>query len=359
MTMNILAIETSCDETAVALLEVKNGQFKILANFVSSQINIHRKYGGVVPEVAARTHLETIIPLLKKLPKSAKIDYLAVTYGPGLVTSLLIGLETAKTLSFVWQKPLIAINHLEGHLYANWLSPQQDKIKFPALGLIVSGGHTELVLMKNHLSYKKVGETLDDAAGECFDKVAKLLKIGYPGGPIISRLATQGNPDKYNLPRPMFYSKDYNFSFSGLKTAVLYKLKEIGNQPEKFLPDFCASFQQAVIDVLIKKTLGAAEKYKVKSIILGGGVVANGELREQLEVKVKEKLPSVFLSIPELKFCTDNAVMIAVASYFHITCPVKLPIKPQRNSLKADYFTGARKDFTDCKNLETNPNLEL
>ncbi|TSC95725.1 MAG: tRNA N6-adenosine threonylcarbamoyltransferase [Parcubacteria group bacterium Athens1014_10] len=377
--MIILAIETSCDETALCLLEAKNGSFNILSNLVSSQTNIHRKYGGIVPEVAARKHLEIIIPLieksLKNLPKNLKIDYLAVTNGPGLITSLLVGVETAKTLSYVWQKPLIAVNHLEGHIYANWLTdrgdgkprdgvilfahprdcfvasaeaprndkekvitPRNDKnVKFPALCLVVSGGHTELVLMKNHLKYQKIGQTLDDAAGECFDKVAKLLNIGYPGGPIISKLAESGNPYKYNLPRPMSKTKNYNFSFSGLKTAALYQSRKIKSKPKNFLEDFCASFQQAVVDVLIEKTIRAAKEYKVKSIILGGGVVANKKLREDLKKQTAINLPEVNLFIPELKFCTDNAAMIGAAAYFHI----------------------AKKDFSDWQKIKTDPNLEL
>lgn len=338
--MIILAIETSCDETSIAILEAKNGQFKILSNLVASQINIHKKYGGIVPEVAARKHIEVILPLLDealKNLKKKKIDYIATTYGPGLITSLLIGIETAKALSYVWQKPLIGINHLEGHIYANWLSSEKDKIKFPALCLVVSGGHTELVLMKNHGQYKKIGETLDDAAGECFDKVAKLLEIGYPGGPIISQLAKNGNPHAFNLPRPMIKSGNYDFSFSGLKTAVLYKLQGLKFRPQNFLPDFCASFQQAVVDVLLEKTIKAAKEYKVKSIVLGGGVVANKELRKQLEEKVKKELHQVNLFIPPLEFCTDNAAMIASAAYFH----------------------ALKKDFIDWKKLKVDPNLNF
>ena len=338
--MIILGIETSCDETAVCLLEAKKNEFKILSNLVSSQVNIHKKYGGIVPEVAARKHIETILPLLNQcleaLSKNSTPDYIAVTNGPGLITSLLIGLETAKTLSYVWQKPLVGVNHLEGHLYSFLLS-QKTEISnlFPSLGLVVSGGHTELVLMKNHCQYKKIGQTLDDAAGECFDKTAKLLKIGYPGGPIISRYAEKGNPYKYDLPRPMINSDNYNFSFSGLKTAVLYQSKKI--KPKKILPDFCASFQQAVIDVLVAKTIKAAKEHKVKNIILGGGVIANKELRGQLAEKTKQKLPEINLFIPELKFCTDNAAMIAIAAYLHI----------------------AKKDFIPWQKIKVDPNLEL
>lgn len=388
--MLILAIETSCDETAVALLKAENGRFEIISNLVFSQIEIHKKYGGIVPETAARKHIETILPLLgqclkksecdKKTIKisdqskgikspisfSPKIDCIAVTNGPGLITSLLVGVETAKALSYVWQKPLVNVNHLEGHIYANWLTPideipnhkfQNPKIEFPALCLIVSGGHTELVLMKNHGQYKKIGETLDDAAGECFDKVAKLLEIGYPGGPIISQLAKNGNPHAFDLPRPMIKSGNYNFSFSGLKTAVLYKLQgfhpvksprgailpraklfnRVKFRPQNFLPDFCASFQQAVIDVLLEKTIKAAKEYKVKSIVLGGGVAANKELRKQFEEKVKKELCGVNLFIPPLEFCTDNAAMIAAAAYFHIL----------------------KNNFSDWKKSKVDPNLNF
>ena len=361
--MLILGIETSCDETAASLLEIKGGRIKILSNIVSSQIKIHQKYGGIVPEKAARKHLEMILPVIKQALKKANkkidsidcIDCIAVTVGPGLITSLLIGVETAKILAYVWQKPIISINHLEGHIYANWLSTTDNlkskilnlkSISFPFLCLIVSGGHTELILMKDYGKYRKIGQTRDDAAGEAFDKVAKLLNLGYPGGPIISRMAEKGNPKKFDLPRPMINSNDFDFSFSGLKTAVLYLTKKLKSYPglaprsgagKLQANDLCASFQQAVIDVLTKKTIQAAEKYKVKTILLGGGVAANKKLREQLAKMIKKEIPDSKFILPDPKFCTDNASMIACAGYFH----------------------AIKKDFTPWWKLRMDPNLEL
>ena len=227
--MRILGIETSCDETAVSLIRVNKRGIEIEKNIVSSQVDVHAKYGGVVPEVAARMHVEVIIPLLQEAMgrkfKAEDIDVIAVTRGPGLITSLLVGIETAKTLSYVWGKPIIPVNHLEGHLYSSWLENDELKIDrqdiFPAIALLVSGGHTELVLIKDYNKYKLIGSTRDDAAGEAFDKVAKMLKLGYPGGPIISERAAEGYKKEIDLPRPMINSKDFDFSFSGLKTAVL------------------------------------------------------------------------------------------------------------------------------------------
>ena len=227
--MIILGIETSCDDTAVSLIRGTKNKLTILSHIVSSQIMTHRKYGGVVPEVAARRHVINIIPTLDSALRQAKIssdkiDVIAVTRGPGLVTSLRVGVQTAKTLAFAWGKKIIGVNHMEGHIYANWLG--HHKILLPALCLIVSGGHTELILMKNHGQYKLVGQTRDDAAGEAFDKVAKLIGLKYPGGPLIQKLAKQGNANRFNFPRPMLYQKNYDFSFSGLKTAVLYLVKK-------------------------------------------------------------------------------------------------------------------------------------
>ncbi len=320
--MKVLAIETSCDETAVALLNVGPSGFKLEKNIVSSQIAIHSKYGGVVPEVAARKHLETLLSLLSKtigLKKLKTVDLLAVTSGPGLITSLMIGTETAKTLAMTLDKPLMGVNHLEGHIYSNWLSHKElfksDKKIFPALVLIVSGGHTELVLMKGHGQYKLLGQTLDDAAGEAFDKVAKILNLGYPGGPIISKLAEGGNSRAMNFPRPMSQSKDLNFSYAGLKTAVLYYLQKQKKVSKKELPDIAASFQAAAIDVLTIKTAKAIKNFKPKSIVLAGGVSANNELRKSFVKLSKEYGLPVFY--PELKLTGDNAAMIAVAAYYH------------------------------------------
>lgn len=319
--MIILGIETSCDETSSAVIKVDRGKIKILSNIVSSQIKIHKKYGGVVPEIAARHHVEDILPVIDQSLKTTKInpkdiDLIAVTAGPGLITSLIVGVETAKTLSYVWQKPLLAVNHMYAHLAGNFL----EDIKFPSLALIVSGGHTELILLKNYHNYKKIGQTIDDAAGEAFDKVAKLLDLGYPGGPAISATAAQIPDSKFKIPdlkfpRPMIGSDNFNFSFSGLKTAVLYKVKKMKkSELKKRTPEICYEFQQAVIDVLITKTMEAAKKYQVKTVVLAGGVAANKELRETLQKRVQAQ--KLEFKVPEFKLCTDNAAMIAIAGYY-------------------------------------------
>lgn len=342
--MLILGVETSCDETAASLIEIKKRKVKILSNVVSSQIKIHQKYGGIVPEIAARKHLETILYVIKgalRGVKKEKIDLLAVTTGPGLITSLLIGVEAAKTLAYVWQKPIVAINHLEGHIYAGYLSSSDFRLsnfEFPALCLIVSGGHTELVLIKDHDQYQKIGQTRDDAAGEAFDKVAKLLNLGYPGGPIISKLAQRGNDQAFNLPRPMINSNDFDFSFSGLKTAVLYLIKRLRATKCLFqIEDFCASFEQAVIEVLITKTIRATKKYNVKTVILTGGVAANKKLRKRLKERIKKESPTINYQVPPIEFCTDNAAMIAWAGFFRFI----------------------HHKLTPWKKLKVNPNLEL
>jgi len=343
--MKILAIETSCDETAAALLEAKGNKFKLDSNIVASQIDLHAKTGGIVPEVAAREHTIKIIPVINKAVKDLKeIDVIAATAGPGLITSLIVGLETAKTLAFALNKPLIPVNHMEGHLYANWLPSRitnhqslitfkLPQIKFPALCLIISGGHTEIILMKDEYHYKKIGQTLDDAAGEAFDKVAKIIDLGYPGGPIIEKMAKQGNPEKYNLPRPMLNRAGFDFSFSGLKTAVLYLVKEQKNISDTFKKDLSASFQKAAIDVLINKTLKAAQKYKVKTVMVSGGVAAN----QALAKKFKKAVKGINLYIPSLKFCTDNAAMIAMAGWFQ----------------------AQKKNFANIKKIKANSNWEL
>ncbi len=337
--MKILAIETSCDETAICVLEASGsppaGGFKILSNLVASQVKVHAPWGGVVPNLAKREHQKNLPIILKKALKEAKlslqkpkIDLIAVTNGPGLEPALWVGINFAEDLARKWKKPLLGINHLEGHIFSVLL-PEPQKIIFPALALVVSGGHTELVLIKNWLKYRVLGQTLDDAAGEAFDKVARLLGLGYPGGPAIAAeaaksigsptsLNTEGSRTSFNsfkLPRPMINSKDYNFSFSGLKTAVLYKLKELGIIDEATKSEIAYEFQQAVVDVLIKKTIRAAKEYKAKTIILGGGVAANKELRRQLEETVKSLKNLPKLLMPEMKFTGDNAAMIALAAY--------------------------------------------
>ena len=313
----ILGIETSCDETAAAVVQQKGGKFFIKANVVWSQIKIHQKYGGVVPEVAARNHIKNILPVISQALIEAKIkpkqiDKIAVTVGPGLITSLLIGVQTAKTLAYSWQKSIYPINHLKAHIYVNWL--KNRPIKLPAIALVVSGGHTELILVKDKNRLKKIGQTLDDAAGEAFDKVAQLLKIGYPGGPIVSRLAAKGNAHAFDFPRPMTDSNNFNFSFSGLKTAVLYTLKKSQPENKALTADICASFQQAVVDVLAKKTIKAGLHFGAKTVILSGGVAANQLLRQTLEKKTGN-LKLDFL-MPAINLCTDNAVMIALAANF-------------------------------------------
>jgi len=354
--MKILAIESSCDETSAAVVEGSRGKVKILSNVVSSQINIHKKYGGVVPEVAARNHILDIIPVIDEALAEAypsplrrgrlgggvsKIDLVAVTVGPGLMSSLLIGAQTAETFAYVWGKPLLPVNHIEGHIYANWLS--LGKIKFPALALVVSGGHTQLILMKDHLKYKTIGQTRDDAAGEAFDKVAKLLGLSYPGGPIISKMAdavewNSADSHKFNLPRPMINSNDFDFSFSGLKTAVLYLVKELESKKrldKQIIANICAEFQQAVIDVLVAKTIKAAKNHKVKTVLLAGGVAANKELKKQLSEAVEQKLGIKF-SVPEQKLCTDNAAMIGAAAYYRYkakpSCAKEPPVGIKVNS---------------------------
>jgi N6-L-threonylcarbamoyladenine synthase len=317
--MRVLGIESSCDESAIALLDISKSKIKIEKNIISSQINIHKKYGGIVPEVAARHHAENFFPILKEAKINFKnVDQIAVTYGPGLITSLMIGLELAKTLSYLYQKPLIPVNHIEAHIYSNWLShPELFKNKnFPALAVVVSGGHTQLFLMKNYGQYKLVGETVDDAVGEAYDKVARILNLGYPGGPIISQRANQyKGEDKLNFPRPMKNTKNFQMSFSGLKTAVLYKARDEKKWTEQKINEYCFSFQEAVIDVLTHKIIQAAQKYSVKNILLGGGVSANQELRKVLKNKA-DKL-GIKTYFPELKYTGDNATMIAMAGYFN------------------------------------------
>ncbi len=307
--MKILGIETSCDETAAAVVE--DGT-KILSNQIVSQVEIHARYGGIVPEVASRQHLLSIIPILERAINEAKVDWskldgIAITNGPGLAGSLLVGVNAAKAISFARNLPLTGVNHLEGHIYANWLSGQ--KPEFPIICLIVSGGHSDLVLMRGHSDYFVLGRTRDDAAGEAFDKAARILELGYPGGPAIDKAAQGGN---VNLKLPRAWLKGTNdFSFSGLKTALL-QLSEKGEIPS--VADAAASFQEAIIDVLVTKTVDTAKEYRVKQIMLAGGVASNKLLRKRL----LEKSPFPVL-IPPPVLCTDNAAMIAACGYFRFT----------------------------------------
>lgn len=320
----MLAIETSCDETAVAVVACnKDGvayRFAVEEYLVHTQIPVHRKHGGVVPEVAAREHavrlprlldqLSSRLPL-KKLQKN--VDAVAVTAGPGLVTSLLVGVEVARTLSYAWKKPLVPVNHLEGHIYANLLTTDaavNPQFKFPVLALIVSGGHTELVLMKKHLSYQLIGSTRDDAAGEAFDKTAKLMNLPYPGGPVLAKLADEGNRTAVNFPRAMLDQKNFDFSFSGLKTAVATYVQK---NKKTIAKDVAASFQEAVVDALLTKTLRATEAHQPKTVLVAGGVAANRALRERLRTSFAEQFPKITVLEPTIKYTTDNAAMIGAA----------------------------------------------
>ncbi|WP_035512647.1 tRNA (adenosine(37)-N6)-threonylcarbamoyltransferase complex transferase subunit TsaD [Halalkalibacillus halophilus] len=306
----ILAIETSCDETAVAVIQGGN---KILSNVVATQMEIHQKFGGVVPEVASRHHMEQITLVMEQALEEAKvtmeqIDAVAVTKGPGLVGALLVGVNAAKAIAFAHQKPLIAVHHIAGHIYANRFQAEFD---FPLLSLVVSGGHSELIVMDEHGSYDIIGETRDDAAGEAYDKVAKALKLPYPGGPQIDRLAQQGE-DTYNFPRA-WLQDSYDFSFSGLKTAVINQLHKLRQKDQTIdQENIAASFQSSVMEVLVEKTYQAATAYEVKQLIVAGGVSANKELRERMEEKFKDS--SIQVMIPPLYLCTDNAAMIGAAA---------------------------------------------
>lgn len=310
--MLILGIESSCDETSIAL--VRDGK-EVIANLVSSQIDIHAKYGGVVPEVASRQHILTINPLLEQLFKETgitekEIDYLAVTHGPGLQGSLLVGLMTAKTLAWLWDKPLIGVNHLEGHIYSCFI---ENPIEPPVLILLVSGGHTELIAFNKHGEYKLIGKTRDDATGEAFDKVARLLGLPYPGGPHIDRIAKNGDENRFNFPIGMQGS--YDFSFSGLKTAVLYKINDLKKESEELpIEDIAASFSKTTAKTLVGKTVKAALENDLKRIVVAGGVAANSFLRKELDKATKKHKLEVYF--PSLKYCTDNAAMIASAAYY-------------------------------------------
>ena len=394
--MTILGIETSCDETAIAVVEVSGPatrpRVRVLSNVVASQAKLHAQFGGVVPHLAKREHQRNLVPVLLMALKEAKlrnpkhqirnpkqiqnskfkildsilereldlfarmmeyvlplatpkIDAIAVTVGPGLAPALWVGVNFARALAYLWGRPLIPVNHLEGHIYTNLipeiranqkfeaLNPKQiqnqkfqipnrfefriSNLEFPAIVLLVSGGHTELVLMGRYGDYRVLGETLDDAAGEAFDKVAKMMGLGFPGGPIVSKLAERGNPHVFNFPRPMLHSKDFNFSFSGLKTAVLYTLRGIKRVGERTKRDIAASFEQAVADVLVAKTLRAAKQYRAKTVMIGGGVAANKKLRAELGAALQRSFPSASYLLPSPSLTGDNALMIALAGWFN------------------------------------------
>jgi len=309
--MYVLGVETSCDETSVSI--VKDGK-EVLANQVLSQIDIHKDYGGVVPEIASREHVKGITYVFDKAMKKAGIEYqdldlIAVTTGPGLIGSLLIGVNAAKVISLNYDIPIVGVHHIAGHIYANHI---EHSMEFPLLALVVSGGHTELVLMKDHYDFKKLGETQDDAVGEAYDKIARVLGLEYPGGPIVDKLAQKGN-DVFDFPRPMIDSDDFNFSFSGLKSKVINTHHNLKQKQAEIRPeDFCASFQEAVTDVLVSKTIKAKTLFSVKQIIVAGGVAANLGLR----AKLKNSISDIPVYFPEMDYCTDNAAMIAVAGYY-------------------------------------------
>lgn len=371
--MKILAIETSCDDTALSLVEAEGGleepRFKVLAHLVSSQTKIHEEWGGVVPMLAKREHGKNLVPLLLKLLKETnlsgaepyagsnkeeiekilerepelkenffqyvinlrapEIDAIVVTYGPGLEPALWVGLNFARALSLLWHKPLIPVNHMEGHIYAS-LAATDQIIEFPALALLVSGGHTELVLVKNWLEYQILGQTRDDAVGEAFDKVARILGLPYPGGPEISRLAKTGEKKKeFTLPRPMIHSDNYDFSFSGLKTAVLYMVKKIPELTEEIKASIAREFEDSVVEVLTTKTHRALDEFSPATVIIGGGVSANNALRTSLE-KLLSAYPDKKLLLPDRQLSTDNATMIAIAGYLHYLSSPQITPEPLR-----------------------------
>ncbi|OIO52818.1 tRNA (adenosine(37)-N6)-threonylcarbamoyltransferase complex transferase subunit TsaD [Candidatus Uhrbacteria bacterium CG_4_10_14_0_8_um_filter_58_22] len=353
--MRIIGIESSCDDSAVAYLEMRDGKVVRLEQVVASQL-VHANYGGVVPEVAAREHSAKLPVILKELAHlvvgtadGAKLgrvtDLVAATAGPGLATSLRVGLDTARGLAAAWNKPFFAINHIDGHVSANWLpgkdapSPLEGNDPFPAVALVVSGGHTELLRLSGHGDYELLGATLDDAAGEAFDKTAKLMGLGYPGGPAISRAAVNGNPQAYDFPRPMSGTDDFNFSFSGLKTSVRYFIEknvERLSDPQ-FVADLSASVEQAIVDVLVLKTVWAAEACGSRTVLLAGGVAANRKLRETLRSVLADRLPDVRFVEPRPEHCTDNAAMIAMAGHLQ----------------------SARRGPDDWRISEADPNWEL
>ena len=315
MISTILGIESSCDETSAAI--VKNGN-TVLSNIVSSQIDTHKLYGGVVPEVASRKHIEAIIPVLDEALNKAGItlndvDGIAVTQGPGLIGSLLVGLSMAKSLAFSLDKPLIGINHLEAHISAVHL---ENEVEFPFVALIVSGGHTNLYIVKSYTEFELIGKTRDDAAGEAFDKGAKLLGLGYPGGIEIDRLSKDGNPERFDFPQPLKNIDTLDFSYSGIKTALLNKIRKEPIADDQDLNDMCASYQECIVKSLVSKTIEAVKKYNVGSVVISGGVACNSRLRE-LSKSEFEKL-GVKTFIPSPKYCTDNAAMIAAHGYYQM-----------------------------------------
>lgn len=382
----ILAIETSCDETAAAIVEKDNGGVRVLSNIVSSQIALHAPFGGVVPNLAAREHTKNIVPVIESALQEARasvddIEAIAVTAGPGLAPALQIGIATAKSLAYLWNKPLLPVHHIEGHIYANFIETndrssvsinqqepknqttrQQDNQIFPLLALVVSGGHTELVLMRDHFVYDILGETEDDAVGEAFDKVAKMLGLPYPGGPEIAKRAhiapssnlpatlSASGGMRAGFPRPLLDSRDYRFSFSGLKTAVLYFLKkhEDTKKDEAFINAVCYEFQEAALDVLIGKTRRAIEEYQPRTVIIAGGVSANTELRHRMSDMITQSFPETHFLMPPFKYSLDNAAMIGAAACFrweHMSSKEKKEALALWQTLRANPNLALSKDF--------------
>ncbi len=340
--MRVLGIETSCDDTGVGIVWLSKEKIAVEAQVTASQVLAHRKYGGVVPEVAAREHALTILPTIQGALKKAKkqwsdIDAIAVTAGPGLNTALVVGVEAARTLSYSLKKPLVRVNHIEGHILSAWASPEAQKIRFPVVVLIVSGGHTELILMKKIGHYRLLGRTHDDAVGEAFDKVAKILGLAYPGGPAVAARAERGDNQAYAFPRAMMEQASLDFSYSGLKTSVLYKVDQLRRRSPKTTNDLCSSFQRAAVDPLIEKTFRAAKRARAKTVILAGGVAANKLLRRDLAAMVTARLPGVVFVPPVLPLCMDNGVMIAIAGAFY----------------------AQRRNFTPWHKIKADPNWEL
>jgi N6-L-threonylcarbamoyladenine synthase len=326
--MRVLAIETSCDDTGAAV--VLNGR-KILSNVVSSQVSIHQKYGGVVPELASRRHIESIVPVVTEALETAKIrltdiDGFAVTHGPGLVGSLLIGLSFTKSLAFVTGLPFVGINHIEAHLSAIFLD--KNPPRFPFVGLVVSGGHTSLFRVDGFGKYERLGQTRDDAAGEAFDKVAKLMGLGYPGGPIIDELSKTGDPNAIRFPRASLGKGSFDFSFSGLKTAVVNYVKShpkpVKDYPEDLIRNIVSSFQEAAVDMLVKKTLLAAQHQGLRRVVLSGGVASNSRLRQRMEEEAVPYRVKVYIPSPSL--CTDNAAMAGVVGYEYLKRGIQSPL---------------------------------
>lgn len=331
--MTILGIETSCDETAAAIVEGHKTYGVLRSSVLATSLAMHAKTGGIIPEQAAREQIKYILPVITETLRIAEItpsdiDAIAVTYGPGLIGSLLVGVETAKTMAYILNKPIIPVNHMVGHIYANFIVESEKQPfsspQFPLLALVVSGGHTDLILMKKHGDFQLLGGTRDDAAGEAFDKIGRMLGLAYPAGPEIERLAKQGDPKRFRFPRPLLHEDTYEFSFSGLKTAVLREVLKLNGETKlspqptfnkQTIADIARATQDAISDVLVKKTLRAAKEYNIKTILLSGGVSANQTLRDQFQA-ANDPLQSKIFS-PQKPLCTDNAAMIASAAYFN------------------------------------------